>query len=488
MKKALLVYPPTGLYDRFDRCQAPVESETVFMIRPPMDLAYMAAALERVGIECTIKDYPAEKKGWGDFERDFKRLSPDILVASTVVPTFEEDCRAFKIAKRVNPLTLTIAKGVISEDDGRSELERHAEIDVIVRGEPEFTIAELAQGKDRRQVAGITYRGRGGIEASPDRPELQNLDELPFPARHLLNNDLYRMPDTQRRMGIVLTSKGCPFECIFCLVPKLYGRKVIFRSPASLVAELEECVDKFKIRDFWFRADTFTLKKQWTVEVCRRIIEKDLRIRWATNSRVDTIDAERLDLMKRAGCFAVGFGIESGSQEVLDGMKKGVTLDQCRSAVTLCREKGILTYLFFIIGLPWDSRETIRRTVAFAKELDGDISNFSIACPFPDSELYKIAVENKLISSGSALSGDYSTPSMGTLYLSGEEVANLEKWANRKLLMRPVHVIKVFMKLRSIPIIMSYAKAGLRMLRYSFFHAKGKAHQKATSDGIDIPS
>jgi radical SAM superfamily enzyme YgiQ (UPF0313 family) len=468
IRHALLIYPPTGLYDRFDRCQAPVESETVFMIRPPMDLAYMAAAIERVGVECKIRDYPAEKKDWSDLERDLEQLSPDLLIASTVAPVFEKDCRAFTTAKRAVPRITTVAKGVISTDEGRSEMARHPEIDIIVRGEPEFTVAEIAEGRDLGRVDGITYRGADGIKANPDRPDLQDLDGLPFPARHLLNNDLYRMPDTDRPMGVVLSSKGCPFECIFCLVPRLYGRRVVFRSPESLVSEIEECAGKFDIRDFWFRADTFTLKKQWTLDVCRRIIEKDLRIRWATNSRVDTIDAERLDWMKRAGCFAIGFGIESGSQELLDGMKKGITLDQCRRAVRLCKEKGILTYLFFIIGLPWDDRETIRRTVAFATELDGDVSNFSIACPFPDSELHKIAIENKLISPGSALSGDYSTPSMGTLYLSGEEVARLEKWANRKLLLRPVHVAKLLVKLGSPLVAMRYARAGLRMLRYSF--------------------
>lgn len=480
MGKALLIYPPTGLYDRFDRCQAPVESETVFMIRPPMDLAYIAAAIEPAGVECTIRDYPAEKKGWSDFERDLKRISPDLLIASTVVPTFEEDCRAFKIAKDAYPRTLTIAKGVISRDNGASELTRHGEIDVIIRGESEFTAAEIAQGRDLREVAGISFRRGDEIKVNPDRPELQNLDEFPFPARHLLNNDLYRMPDTRRRMGIVLTSKGCPFDCIFCLVPRLYGKRVVFRSPESLVVEIEECVGRYDIRDFWFRADTFTLKKQWTIEVCRRIIEKNLPIRWATNSRVDTIDAERLDWMKMAGCFAVGLGIESGSQEILDRMKKGITLDQCRAAVSLCKEKGMLTYLFFIIGMPWESEETIRQTVAFAKELDGDVSNFSIACPFPGSELHKIAVEHKLTPPESALKGDYSTPSMGTLYLSGGEVARLEKWANRKLLLRPVHAARVLAKLKSFPLMISYAKAGLRLLGYSFSR-EGKSASKGDS-------
>ncbi|MCX6340305.1 MAG: radical SAM protein [Candidatus Aureabacteria bacterium] len=468
IKRALLIYPPTGLYDRFDRCQAPIESEAVFMIRPPMDLAYMAAALERAGVECTIKDYPAEKKGWSEFERDLKQLAPDLLIASTVAPTFDKDCRAFAIAKCTDPRIMTIAKGVISADKGKIEMARHPEIDILIRGEPEFIITEIAPGRDLSQVNGITYRKGQQIIVNPDRPGLENLDELPFPARHLLKNNLYLMPDTRKRMGLILTSKGCPFECIFCLVPNLYGRNVVFRSPASLVDEIEQCVSKYDIRDFWFRADTFTLKKPWVVEVCRRIIEKNLRIRWATNSRVDTIDDERLDWMKRAGCFAIGFGIESGSQAILDMMKKGITLDQCREAVRLCKEKEILTYLFFMIGLPWETRETVRQTVAFAKELDGDISNFSIACPFPGSELHKIAVENRLIDKRSAVRGDYSTPSMGTLYLSAGEVARLEKWANRKLLLRPIHTIRVFKKLKSVPMMITYATAGLRMLRYSF--------------------
>jgi len=274
MKKALLIYPPTGLYDRFDRCQAPIESETVFMIRPPMDLAYMAASLERVGVECRIRDFPAEKKGWDFLERELKSFLPDILIASTVVPTLEADCRALKIAKDINPVTITIVKGVISKDNGKKEMTRHGEIDIIVRGEPEFTVAEIAQGRDLAHVAGITYRRGQEIEVNPDRPEVANLDEFPFPSRHLLINDLYLMPDTGRRMGIVLTSKGCPFNCIFCLVPRLYGKNVIFRSPASLVEEIEKCAGKYPIRDFWFRADTFTLKKQWDVEVCTRLIDK----------------------------------------------------------------------------------------------------------------------------------------------------------------------------------------------------------------------
>ena len=467
MKRALLIYPPTGLYDRFDRCQAPIESETVFMIRPPMDLAYMAASLEGAGVECRIADYPAEGKGWSDLEKDLREFSPDMLISSTVVPTFEEDCAAFDLAKRLAPAIRTIAKGVVSEDRGRSELAAHDSLDIIVRGEPEFTVSEIAEGREAESIRGVTYRGAGGITVNSGRPDLEDLDALPFPARHLLNNGLYRMPDTGRKMGIVLTSKGCPYGCVFCLVGKMYGKRVIFRSPESLVAEIEECVSEFDIRDFWFRSDTFTLKKSWVIDVCRRLVEKKLPIRWATNSRVDTIDADRLDWMERAGCFAVGFGIESGSQEILDRMKKGITLDQCRRAVSLCEQKGLLTYLFFMIGLPWDSRETVRRTVEFAKELNGDISNFSIAYPFPGSEFFRLAVENGLLEEGDVLRGDYSKPAIPTLHLSREEVVRLEKWATRKLLLRPFHAIKVLLKLRSFAMMVQYVRAGLRMLHYS---------------------
>ncbi len=467
IKKAFLIYPPTGLYDRADRCQAPLESESVFILRPPMDLAYMAAALEKEGAECRVADYPAEKKGWDDYRADLARFGPDLLIASTVVPVFGEDCRAFRIAKEANPSVTTVAKGVVSADEGKSELAREKSLDIVVRGEPEFAVAEIARGVPLDGILGITWRDGDRITANPARPELNNLDSLPFPARHLLNNDLYLMPDTRRKMGVVLTGKGCPFNCIFCLVGKMYGKKVIARSPASLVAELEECVTRLGIRDFWFRSDTFTLDKKWVLEVCRMIVERKLAIRWTTNSRVDTIDGERLDRMKQAGCFALGFGIESGDQELLDRMKKGTTLEQGRHAVRLCRERGILTYLFFVIGLPWDSLETVRRTVAFAKELDGDVSNFSIAYPFPDSELHRIAVALGLLREGEEVRGDYSRPSIPTLHLSREEVARLEKWANRKLLLRPAHALRVLFKLRSPRLMLQYVRAGFRMLGYS---------------------
>lgn len=471
--KAFLIYPPTGLYDRADRCQAPIESETVFMIRPPMDLAYMAAALERDGIACRIADYPAERKDWNQFKRDFKEWAPEMLVVSSVVPTFERDCAAFRIAKEFLPGIRTVIKGFVEGAEGGEELRRHPELDILVHGEPEFAVAEIATGRPLATIAGITYRDGTNIAVTPPRSPLANLDLLPFPARHLLNLDLYRMPDTRRRLGIVLASKGCPFNCIFCLVPRLYGQRVIFRSPVSLVDEIEQCVNEFGIRDFWFRADTFTLNKQWVIEVCKAMIHKKLRIRWTTNSRVDTIDAERLDWMKRAGCFAIGFGIESGNQEILDKIQKGITLDQCRNAVRLCKERGILTYLFFMIGLPWESRETVRQTVAFARELDGDICNFSIAYPFPGSGLYRIAIENNLIASGTTAKGDYSTPAMGTLFLAREEVARLEKWANRKLLLRPAHAVRVLLKLRSPSAALRYIRGGIRMLRYSLRNGSG---------------
>lgn len=464
-KHCLLVYPPTGLYDRWDRCQAPIESETVEIIRPPMDLAYIASVLEGQGIQCTIRDYPAEGKTWDSLHEDLKGFNPDVLVVSAVLPTFERDCKAFDVAKEFNRGILTIVKGAVALGDGADKLRQHGNLDVIVRDEAALTVGDIFRNTDLAMTKGITYRMGDKIRVNPQRPPLEDLDLLPFPARHLCNNDLYRMPDSGRRMGIVLTGIGCPFQCIYCLVGNTFGRKLKLRSPSSIVAEIEECITKHDIRDFWFRADTFTCEKYWVIEVCQKILDRGLKINWTTNSRVDTLDEEMLDWMKRSGCFALGLGIESGNQEMLDKMKKGTTLDQARDAVKLCKKKGILTYLFFIIGLPWESEKTIKDSIRFAKELQGDFTNFTVSYPFPGTALYDIAVGYKLLRPDESMDGfDYSNPVADTLYMSKEEVVKWPRIANRSVLLQPSYVIRTLRRINSPAMIYNYIRAGLKVL------------------------
>ncbi len=464
-KKTLLIYPPTGLYDRYDRCQSPVEGEAVKVIRAPLDLAYMGATLEQIGIRCLVKDYPAENGNWDNLREDIKTFDPDILIISIVTPTLVKDMQACAIAKTINPDLLTIAKGAYFSDRGRQVLENYKELDIVIRGEYEFAVQEIAKNIPLSSILGITYRENGKLFDTPDRPLLEDLDKLPFPARHLIRNELYLMPGTKEPMATILTGKGCPFECIYCLAPIVSGRKLHLRNPKRIVDELQECVETHKIKTFWFRSDTFTMRKGWVIELCEDIIKRNLKIKWAANSRVDTIDLECLEWMKKAGCFVVGYGIESGNQDILDKMKKRITLEQARRVVELTKKAGLEVFAFFIVGLPWENKKEIYDTIKLAKELDADLYNFSVAYPFPGTELYRISKNLNILEEENLFGAHYAKPALGTIFLTKEEVKTLANKAYVSTLLRPKYLVKKFFRLRSPVVIGRYMNAGYHLFR-----------------------
>ena len=445
-KRALLINPPTGLYIREDRCQAPLKGMAMTTPRPPLDLAYMAATLEKTGVECRIGDYPAAGQDWSALARDLREFRPDMLVISVTSFTIGADLKAATMAREeLGRSVMTIAKGAHISVKAGEVLAAHPDVDVALRGEYEFTVAELARAADPLDVPGVTCRaGEGGaVVSSPDRPFLDDLDSLPFPARHLLDNSLYLRPDTDKPQTTVQTSRGCGGSCIFCLTPSVYGSRIRFRSPANVVAELDECVKKHGIDDFFFRADTFTWNRKWVLDLCRMIVDRGLDFRWVCNSRVDTIDDERLEWMKRAGCEGVAFGIEAGTQEMLDRMKKGITLEKAREAVALCRKHGVMILLYFVMGLPWDTAESIRASADFALELGGDFVEFHIAVPFPGTELYDIAVRDGLYIPEALDGYDYSRSPLKTYTLSSEQLLGLRREVAFRLYLSPRSLMRM---------------------------------------------
>lgn len=466
IRKAFIIYPPTGLYMRDDRCQAPVNGMTSQPARAPLDLAYMASVLEEAGIVCTIRDYPAESLGWSDFKSDLRNLDTDCLVISVTTPTLEKDLFACTIAKQMKPDILTVAKGGHCMYKDEEVMKRFKDLDVAVRGESEIAVKELILAADRSTVGGITYRSDSKVTRNPDRPFLRDLNIIPFPARHLLNNGLYTTPDTKEAITIIDTARGCPHKCVYCLVPLVNGREVRMRSPQRIVDEIEECVNKYKIRNFFLRADTFTWDKDWVIEICSQIIKRRLKIRWGTNSRVDTVCEERLAWMKKSGCWVIGFGVESGNQQILDRMKKQATLESARIAMKLCNKYNIRKYLLFMIGLPWDNLESVRDTIRFAKELDGDFVDFNVAYPLPGTELYEIAKQHSLFEEGSLGKGNYALPIMRTMYLSVEELARLRRLSLSSFYFSPKFIVKTLAKNDiSFKVIINYLRAGAALFR-----------------------
>jgi len=469
-RKFLVINPPTGLYRRDDRCQSRVEDPTIEVVFAPIDLAMYAAVLRQKGAEVRLRDYPGLHLGWNDYLDDLKAFNPDTVVVKTTLATLEGDLRACKTAKECAPEVTTIGVGESLALQSDRILAADSTLDVVVVGEPEPTLAEMVGATDLSVVAGLNYRatqdGQPGIVSTAPRPILDDLDSLPYPARDLLDNARYRSPETGHLLTVIHAHRGCPFHCIFCPAGALSNYRVRYRSPENVVGEIEQCARDFGIREFLFHGDTFTINRQWLVELCRRIVEKQLEIRWGCNSRVDTMDDERAEWMRRAGCWVVAFGVESGSQELLDKMKKGARVEQARHAIEVCRRHGLRTHAFYVIGLPWESRTTLEETFRLARELDTDFFDFNIAYPLPGTEYYEIARAEGLLDEAEYAEAGYARAAARTYHLSREE---LNRWRRRTLLrlyLRPGYIMRTLVRAGSPRRAARYVRAAIRRLRY----------------------
>lgn len=349
---------------------------------PPLGLCYVAAACEAAGAEARIFDYIVRKYTPEKLESELKDFCPDVLGVTSVTMSFIPAVKIIQDAKKIDPGIITFMGGPHVSFDVKNTLESYPELDLIIVGEGEATLAELIPViKDRsawKNIIGIAFRENGEVVFTGTRPLIENLDELPLPSRHLLPLSRYQA------LGFpvsIITSRGCPNKCIFCLGRKMVGFKVRHRSPEMVADEIEEIMsygfDMINIAD-----DLFTANKERVKAFCEVIRARNLKFVWSIFSRVNTIDEELLEIMKAAGCIAVSFGIESGSQEMLKRVRKGITLDQARKAVEACRKTGMRSHASFMVGLPGETLETLAETRKFQEEL-GIEYGYHFLCPFP---------------------------------------------------------------------------------------------------------
>ena len=471
MKRVLLIIPPTGKYIREDRCQTPIDHLKTVALRPPIDLMYAAAGFEDGGAECRLVDFPAEELGWEDFRNILEDFRPDILVLSITTPSLEKDAEAARKAKEILPKITTIAKGAHFNILDVESLEQYHSIDAVLRGEYEITCKEIGEEKPFSEIKGLTWRnGQGEIIRNEPRPFCEDLDSLPIPARHLVKNDLYTRPDTGESQTTLVTNRGCPFNCIFCLANQVAGKKNRVRSQENILDEIEECVSRYGIRNFLFRSDLFTANKKWVISLCRKIVERGLDISWACNSRVDTIDAEILEALKSAGCWLIAYGVESGDAETLKRMNKKISLDQARKALSLTRKAGIRSSIYFLFGLPWDTAEVFEKDLAFAKEIKPDFLEIFYVYPFPGTQLYEEAVKDGLLEKGEIPKAAYDSPAMGTLNMTKDELALWRKKFLKRFYLRPGYILSTLVKTRSPKVLLNYIKYGFIQM-VDMFHS-----------------
>ena len=463
-KKIYLIYPPSPVMNREERCQQPTDDLIVIPPLAPLDLMYFASIARDVGFEPIIRDYSYPVSSYDDFTIDLKKITPKYILVNVATPTLENDLMSLRIAKEVfGDSITTIAKGAHFSFLAKQVLQSHDFIDIAICGEGELTLKEILQGSPLSEIKGICYRDDYEIVENQRRPFNENLDDLPYPARDLIDNSLYIRPDNNKKQAVIKVSRGCPYHCFFCLATPLNGRIVRKRSAENIIGEIRECVEKYGINNFIFWSDIFNLDKEWTRDLCRKIIESGLKITFSTNTRADSADMETIMLMKKAGCRLVSIGVESGSQYMLDKMGKKITLSQIVNTVKAFKKSGIQIYAYYVIGLPWETKETIKDTLNFAKKLNTDYVSFYTATALVGTTFYDY-VENSSLGELD-YSHPYYFPTVRTHELSFQEVFEYHKKMVREYYLRPLYILKMLLKIRSFAQLSNYIKAGLRVLK-----------------------
>jgi anaerobic magnesium-protoporphyrin IX monomethyl ester cyclase len=305
-------------------------------------------------------------------------------------------------------------------------------------------VQKVEAGESFDDVLGVTYRKNGKTVRNPDRPYIEDLDSLPFPARHLWPMEHLRKYED---ILYLAASRGCVFWCEFCATVRMHGRKFRMRSPKNIVDELEFLHKTYGVTNFTFCDDAFTVEPTITEELCRQILERKLKIRWNCGTRVDMLTKELLTTMRDAGCVSVWSGVESGSQEVLDAMHKGITIEQTMRVFGWIRELGLKPAPNVILGFPGETKESAWKTIKFVEKISPDeVGFYNIATPFPGTPLYDKVKKNGWLKVTNFDKYDTVTPIYETPWLSMKELKKIREQAFHHFYLRPTYISHMFSK------------------------------------------
>jgi len=430
-------------YIREGRCEQRLSS---FMYRMlPISLPSTAGLLREEGHQVRILDASTSQVTAHTIPGEVRRFDPELVVMTMSTPTYESDLRVIEALAGWTDAFLAAIGVHVTATPGETLAE--SRLHAVVRGEPEWTVAELADalasGRDLTTVRGLSFRDADGeIVHNADRGFEGDLDELPPPARDLVREEEYFLPIVNRPYTLVVPSRGCPHHCTYCTAPSYYGKRLRQRTPARVVDEIEAIAKRGVVQDFTMWSDTFTLDRKYVLEMCRELQDRRLGVRWMCNSRVDSIDAEMAAAMKASGCIGISFGIESGVQQILDNVRKGATVEQGRTAVHTVKAAGIQTLGHFILGLPGETPDTIRQTIAYAKDVDPDWAQFYCATPLPGTPFMEQAKKAGHLSAATPWHDhEFNIPIISTPTLSAADLNRARMRAYVEFYARP-HVVK----------------------------------------------
>jgi radical SAM superfamily enzyme YgiQ (UPF0313 family) len=494
----MLVNPPTPDGGYWIRTQHRVGRRTrENMVWPQVSLAQMAALLHPT-YKLKIVDANAERIGWEEFAEIIDKYQPKYYLTQVTAPTLENDMYGCFLAKSRG--AKTIAFGTHVTPIPRESLRPYPNLDFVLVGEPDLTIRDLLdhlEGKiDQRSseivnlfdqhdpsyqpaidedgkvnmsgIKGLAWRDGDEIVINFPRPFIKDLDSMPIPMHELLPLQEYRMPLIKGPFTFIVTSRGCPAGCTYCIKHVSYQYSARLRSPELIMEELWE-LKKLGINNIHMYADLFTVNRDQVIDLCERMIAEKIEIKWTCNSRVDYVDEEMLLLMGRAGCWLISWGIESGNEQILKHAHKGAYPDKAERALLWAKKAGIKNWGYFIIGLPGETEETIRETIDFSKNLPLDIALFHVAAPYPGTPFFFEVVENGWFRSGTRW--EQVDMDKGTVLdypeLSAERLLYWQKRAWREWAFRPGPILTyIKMLLSDISTFKSALSVGVQHLSW----------------------
>lgn len=399
----LLLNPPfKGRFSRTSRSPSITLGGTIYY---PFWLAYTAGVLDQNGFPVSFIDAPADGLTTLEVIERLEGSPPQLIVIDTSTPSIYNDIKVAEELKDRFPTSFVTLVGTHPSALPKETLSLSSQVDAVARGEYDYTIRDLAyclgSGGDLKSVDGLTFRGNGAIIENKDRALIENVDELPFVSKvykQHLNIKHYFFAASDYPMVMIITGRGCPYKCFFCVYPQTFhSRKYRPRSAKSVVDEFEYIVRNLpEVREIGIEDDTFTIDQKRVKEICQLILERGIRIKWYCNVRVN-LTLETMKWMKRAGCVLVTVGFESASQECLDKMRKGITVEQIEEFVSNSKKAGLLVHGCFMAGNPGETKETLAKMLNFAKELNCDTMQFYPLIVYPGTEAYKWAEENKYL-------------------------------------------------------------------------------------------
>ena len=392
MVDIVLVYPPVSLGGRYKKVATGHEVA-------PQPLIYLAAYLRENNFKLQIIDSNALGLNHEETVKKILSYNPRYVGITSPTMLISAAAKLSQMIKRLNPGVVTIVGGPHITAVPDETMKMYPDIDIGVLGEGEITLVELINAVDKRadigKIDGIIFRDGAELKKTAQREFIKDIDILPFPAWDLLPDLLAHYQQSAARINRIpnislVSSRGCPFKCIFC-ARNVFGNTTRTHSAGYIINEIKYLITKYKIKSASFEDENFVIYRSRLIEFCNRVIEEKIDITWDCASNINAINPEILSLMKKADCWQINYGIESGSQRILDFIKKDIKLEKVSEALKMTKNAGIVTKGYFIIGHPTETLESIQETIDFIKKIDLDVFQMSFMIPLPGTEFYSIA-------------------------------------------------------------------------------------------------